>query len=426
MAFLSTLFYKKKVSYISKRNLLLVLKETIREIAGIQQREVKSLDSGERRDILDSVDMDSPLAVIISGARRCGKSTLLRQIMQKTDGSCYFNFEDERAINFEVSDFDKLDTVSEELSPGASRYFFDEIQNVPGWERFVRRRLDQGKKFFITGSNSALLSKELGTKLTGRHLTYELFPFSYSETLRLKGQAPSLATFSEYMETGGFPGHLKYDNDMMLQHIFDDIVIKDIVVRYGLKDPILVKNLAIYLMTNAGNEFSYNGLRKAFNIGTATTVSNIVSYFEDSYLIATIPKFSYSFKKQVMNPKKAYAIDHGMARANSVSFSADKGRILENVVFLHLRRRYPSIYYFRERSECDFIVKDRKGSLSALQVCYRLDEDNLSRETRGLREAMEALNLKRGKIVTLDQTDTLDDMEIVPAWKFCLEAQTPA
>ena len=187
-----------------------MLKEAIREVAEIQHKEITTIDPGVTRDTLDSVDLDSPLAVIISGVRRCGKSTLLKQIMKKTDGFCYFNFEDERAINFEVSDFDRLDKVFQEMSPGSCGYFFDEIQNVPGWERFVRRKLDQGSKYFITGSNSALLSKELGTKLTGRHLTYELFPFSYVETLRLKKQTPSLATFEEYLTTGGFPGYLKW------------------------------------------------------------------------------------------------------------------------------------------------------------------------------------------------------------------------
>jgi predicted AAA+ superfamily ATPase len=399
-----------------------LLKDTIKEIAEIQHREVVELDPGTRRDLLDSIDVDSPLAVIISGVRRCGKSTLLRQIMSKSGSFNYFNFEDERAINFDVSDFEKLDKVFAEMNPGADRYFFDEIQNVPGWERFVRRKQDQGKKFFITGSNSSLLSKELGTKLTGRHLTYELFPFSYAETLRLNGQSPSLATFEKYEISGGFPGYLKYDNDMMLQHIYSDIVVKDIVVRYGLKEPALVKKLAIYFMTNAGKEFSYNGLRKAFDVGTATTISNFVSYFEDSYLLFTIPKFAYSYKSQIRNPKKAYAIDQGLARANSVSFSADKGRILENIVFLHLRKHYPSIYYFRDGHECDFIVKDGAGTLGAMQVCYRLDETNISRETRGLKEAMDSLKIKKGTIVTLDQEDSLGDIDLIPAWKFMTDA----
>lgn len=395
----------------------MLLKDTIEEIARIQYREVADLDPGTRRDLLDSIDIDSPQAVIISGVRRCGKSTLLRQIMKKSDSFNYFNFEDERAINFEVPDFEKLDQVFKKLNPAADGYFFDEIQNVPGWERFVRRKQDQGKKFFITGSNSSLLSKELGTKLTGRHLTYELFPFSYGETLRLKGQSPSPASFEEYGTSGGFPGYLKYDNDMMLQHIYGDIIVKDIVVRYGLREPALVKKLAIYLMTNAGKEFSYNSLRKTFDVGTATTISNFISYFEDSYLLFTVPKFAYSYKSQIRSPKKAYAVDQGLARANSVSFSADKGRILENMVFLHLRRHYPSIYYFRERHECDFIVKDRAGNALALQVCYRLDEDNITRETRGLKEAMGALKINKGMIVTLDQEDTLGDIEVFPAWK---------
>jgi predicted AAA+ superfamily ATPase len=400
----------------------MLLKETIRKVAEIQLDEVKILDQGAKRDILDSIDVASPMAIIISGVRRCGKSTLLKQIMKKSKSFNYFNFEDERVLGFDVPDFEKLDEVFSELSPGVSCYFFDEIQNVPGWERFVRRKLDEGKKFFITGSNSSLLSKELGTKLTGRHLTYELFPMSYRETLRLTGEQASLSSFSKYFYKGGFPGYIKYDNDMMLQQIFNDIVIKDVVVRYSLKDPVLVKNLAKYLLTNAGNEFSYNGLKKAFDVGTASTISNFISYFEDSYLLFTIPKFSYSYKKQLMNPKKAYAIDHGLARANSVSFSEDNGRILENIVFLQLRRLYPSIFYFREKNECDFIVQDRAGKMQAIQVCYKLDEDSLRREMKGLKEAMEATGLKKGTIVTFDQEDKFGDIEVMPAWKWLLKA----
>lgn len=396
----------------------MLLKETIRKVAELQLQEVSVLDQGIKRDILDSIDISSPMAVIISGVRRCGKSTLLKQIMKKNKSFNYFNFEDERALNFDISDFERLDEVFSELNPDAAYYFFDEIQNVAEWERFVRRKHDEGKKFLITGSNSLLLSKELGTKLTGRHLTYELFPMSYGETLRLTGEQASLSSFNKYFSKGGFPGYIKYDNDMMLQQIFNDIVIKDVVVRYGLKDPLLVKNLAIYLMTNAGKEFSYNGLKKSFDVGTASTISNFVSYFEDSYLLFTIPKFSYSYKKQVMNPKKAYAIDHGLARANSVSFSADKGRILENIVFLQLRRLFPSIYYFREKNECDFIVQDKSGRVQAMQVCYKLDEDNLRREMKGLREAIEVTGLKKGTIITLDQEDKFDDIEVIPAWKW--------
>jgi predicted AAA+ superfamily ATPase len=396
----------------------MLLKETIRKVVELQSLEVGALDRGTKRDILDSIDMSSPMAIIVSGVRRCGKSTLLRQIMKNNDGYNYFNFEDERALNFDVSDFERLDDVFKEINPGAKYYCFDEIQNVEGWERFVRRKIDEGKKFFITGSNSTLLGSELSTKLTGRHLTYNLFPMSYTEALRLIGEQASLESFNKYFHQGGFPGYIKYDNDMMLQQVFDDIVVKDIVVRRGLKDPILVKNLAIYLMTNAGKEFSYNGLKKYFDLGAASTVSNFVSYFEDSYLLFTVPKFSYSYKKQLMNPKKAYAVDHGLARVNSVSFSEDKGRILENIVFLQLRRLYPSIYYFRENSECDFIVKDRAGGMQAIQVCYRLEEDTLRREMKGLIEAMEMTGIRKGMIITLDQEDKFDDVDIIPAWKW--------
>jgi len=400
----------------------MILKDKLREIVKLQRTELEKQDVGVQRRLIKFLDMKSPHALTISGIRRCGKSTMLKQITRRLNSFYYFNFEDQRALDFEVSDFEKLDEIFHELYGNSNYYLFDEVQNVPGWERFVRTMQDSGKKFVITGSNASLLSRELGTKLTGRHLMNELFPFSYSEMLKLTNKKQSLSSFEDYFYRGGFPEYLKYGNGAILQQVFNDIIVRDIVARYGLKNVKIVKELAIYLLTNIGKEFSYNKLKKLFNFGSANTVISYVSYYEDSYLLFTVPKFDYSYKKQLVNPKKIYVIDAGLARANSISFSEDKGRILENLVFLHLRREYKNIYYFKGNNECDFLVKEKGKITQAIQVCYKLDEENKDREINGLKEAMDKFNLKRGLIITFNQEDRFKGIEVVPAWKWLIRS----
>jgi hypothetical protein len=400
----------------------MLLEETIKEIAQIQERDFLSQGTGVKRNLLDRIDVNVPHAIIISGIRRCGKSTLLKQLMQKTGECNFFNFEDSRAGGFDLNDFDKLDHVFEEAHQGMDCYYFDEIQIVHGWERFVRGKLDLGKKFVITGSNASLLSRELGTKLTGRHLTYELFPFSYSEALRMTGQSPSLSTFNEYVERGGFPEHIISGAQDILQQLFRDIITRDVVVRYGLRNVTIVRNLASYLLSNVGSEFSYNKLAKTFGI-TTKSITEYVSYYEDSYMLSTVPMFSYSYKKTLVNPKKIYAIDTGFVKANTVSFTDNNGSLLENIVFLQLRRAHKpdSIFYYKGKRECDFIVVDKNRPVQAIQVCYKLTNDNLKREIDGVSEAMDEFKLKKGSIITLDQTDNFGNVEVMPAWKWLVE-----
>ncbi len=399
----------------------MVLKETLKSVVRLQRDELQSIDLGIPRDILKSVDLHIPHAVVLSGVRRCGKSTLLKQIISKTNKFFYFNFEDQRVLNFDVSDFEKLDDVLSEEFGNSKIYFFDEIQNVGEWERFVRSRQDLGKKFVITGSNASLLSRELGTKLTGRHINYELFPFSYAEMLQLKSVEPSLDSFKSYMKNGGFPEFLKYEKTEMLQELLNDIVVRDIIARHGLRETKTIKEMAIYLLTNVGKEFSYTNLAKHFNLGSTNTAIAYASYFEDSYLIFTIPMFDYSFRRQRVNPKKSYSIDVGLSRANSASFSEDNGRILENIVFLELRRRYKDIFYFKGKKECDFLVKENGELKEAIQVCYDLTEENKERELSGILEAMEELKIKKGTIITLNQDDMLKKIPVKPAWKWLAE-----
>jgi len=322
----------------------MMLKKTIQHIIEAQQKNLKHPKQNTTRTLTKNIDLTLPFAIIISGIRRCGKSTLLQQIMSTTNSKYYFNFEDTRATNFELNDFQKLDEALYEKFGDENCYFFDEIQNVEKWELYIRTTLDKGKHCLITGSNASLLSKELGTKLTGRHLQHELFPFSYKEFLAFTSTPASPETFEKYLKKGGFPEYLQHDRDEILQELLNDIIMRDIVIRHKLRSPKIIKEITLYLISNTGTEFSYNQLAKTFNLGSTNSVISFISHLEDSYLLFTIPKFSYSLKKQAINPKKIYTIDNGLASTNTISFSTNKGKMLENTVFLALRRYEKNIY----------------------------------------------------------------------------------
>ena len=400
----------------------MILKETLREIIKSQRKDMEEIETGVIREKLDDIDINLPFALVISGVRRCGKSTLLLQLIRKRRNFYYFNFEDPRTASFEVGDFQKLNDVFVEEYGKVDCYFFDEIQNVQKWELFVRQMLDKKMHFVLTGSNASLLSKELGTRLTGRHIRFELFPFSFGEFLKITKLKHSINSFESYMKRGGFPQYLKDNRKEILYELLNDIITRDIVVRYNLRNPKLAKEVAIYLLTNIGKEFSYRSLNETFGLGSVNTIISLISYFEDSYLLFTIPRFSHSLKKQIKNPKKVYAIDNGLSAANSASFSEDKGRMLENTVFLHLRRKYKNVFYFREKYECDFLAGEKNNITAAIQVCFELNDDNKEREIKGLQEALENLNLKEGLILTFNQEDELlvanKKIIVMPAWKW--------
>ena len=402
----------------------MILKDTLRGIVKSQREELLSFDYGTERENVNQIKPNVSFASIISGVRRCGKSTLLRQLIKKLNGFYYFNFEDPKAINFEVGDFQKLNEVFREEYGSYENYFFDEIQNVHKWELFVRAMLDKNKRIVITGSNASLLSKELGTRLTGRHLRYELFPFSYLEFLKLANKKPNINSFQHYFIKGGFPEYLKFDNAQILQELLNDILIRDIAVRYNIRSIKTLKEMALYLITNVGKEFSFNFLKKTFDLGSTNTVIDFVSYFEDSYLLFTIQKFDYSLKKQLVNPKKVYSIDNGLSNVNSTSFSEDKGKMLENLVFINLRKKYKEIFYFQEKNECDFVVKQGISIRNTIQVCYDLNEDNKKMEMNGLLEAMKKFKLKEGLILTYEQEDKIkignSKIIIKPVWKWLM------
>jgi uncharacterized protein len=376
----------------------------IEQVVASQWERLQKLDSGLLRQWPQAVFLDSH-ALIITGIRRCGKSTLMQQIMKAGNKQAlYLNFEDPRLSGFDASDFNRLHEMAVERK--VDTFYFDEIQNTSGWEGFVRFRLDEGFRIIITGSNASMLSRELGTRLTGRHISSELFPFSYKEFLAFTGMQPGAESVSSYLKQGGFPEMLKSGLPDVLMHLFNDILMRDIAVRHNIKNTLTLQQLAVWMVSNTGKPVSGNSLRKMFSIGSSASIMDYLSFFSDAYLFFYVPKFSFSQKVSMVNPKKVYAIDTGLANVNSLSFSDDLGRNLENMVFLELRRKSHEIFYFSEERECDFVVASKGKPIALFQVCLQLDQNNLNPELNGLQNAMDSLHIPQGTIITLDQSDT--------------------
>lgn len=277
--------------------------DTLKEVILSQKESMKNLNQGIERE--KEIAITNSFASIITGVRRCGKSTFLNQLLKKEPNFYYLNLEDPRLDGFELSDFNKIENIMKELFGEGGIYFLDEIQNIEKWEKFVRYLIDKKEKVVLTGSNASLLSMELGTKLTGRNIQTEMFPFSFREFLVLKKEEPSEETFLEYMQKGGFPEYLLKENPQILNSLLSDIVMKDIALRFGIKNTTVLNKIALYLISNVGKEFSYNSIKKMFEIKSVQSVIDYISYFENAYLIFTVPMFSYSYKKQQVNPKKS-------------------------------------------------------------------------------------------------------------------------
>lgn len=398
----------------------MVLKSDVEIAFKQQQLLLEGKPTGAWREKLALVTLSKEFVLIITGIRRCGKSTLMQQLISQLNRSVvFFNFEDPRIFGFETTDFVKLDEV---IGDNSLYYFFDEIQNVDNWEIYIRNLHDKQKVICVTGSNASLLSRELGTKLTGRNIQIELLPFSFKEYLSFKKIKAEAATFEQYLFEGGFPDYLKTANKEVLQQLFKDIVYRDIIVRHSVRNDKVLMSIALYLISNVGKEFSFTNIKNTFGVGSVNTVIDYISWFEDSYLLFTVPKFSWSLKSVAINPKKVYVIDTGFGDANSLSFSNDTGRLFENAVYLQLRRTYKELYYFREKGECDFVVKEKNKVTNAIQVCTEVSQENLPRELKGLIEALTFFDLEEGIIITMNQEDEIVQDEkkihVIPAWKW--------
>ena len=400
----------------------MILESTIEYMIAKQKLRLTLKDLGLERELVPATKSLSSHALVISGVRRCGKSTVLLQMLKRMDNEVvlFLNFDTPQLYGFSLLDFSRLDNIIDNQGP--TILFFDELQLVEGWEMYVRQKLDEGFKVVITGSNASMLSKELGTRLTGRHISQELFPFSYREFLNFRGLGAAKESLKTYLQTGGFPEFLENEDEEQLATLFEDVLNRDIVARYGIKDVKSLHRLALYLFSNIGNRITATKLKQPLSIKATTTVLSWFSHLELSYLISFLPMFSYSSKAQLINPRKIYAIDLGMVNVISNSITEDLGRKLENLIFLHLRRKYTELFYFDDKGECDFVAMQNSQVVELVQVCYELTPDNLKKEKNGLLQAMRFFNLFKATIVTFSNSDSIkeDQYEImvVPAYQY--------
>jgi hypothetical protein len=279
----------------------------------------------------------------------------------------------------------------------------------------------------------------LGTHLTGRYQQIELYPFSFLEYLKLKGtELHSLdyfktddkvvlkAAFNEYFKLGGFPAFLKSKNTEYLKSLYESVLYRDVMVRNGITNEQEILELMFFVTSNTSKLISYNSLAKVIGVKNATTVKQYLGFLQDAYMLSVVPKYDVSVKKQLLNAKKVYGIDLGLMRQISFQHSENQGRLLENLVFLELKRQAKTIYYHRNKLECDFVIKEKNSITQAIQVCWSMHDDKTKqREINGLLDAMTAYHLKEGLILTEDESDSIliEDKKInmMPVWLWLLK-----
>jgi len=388
--------------------------------------------------------------ITLVGVRRCGKTSILYDMINQLSSTIdktnivFLNFEDER-LELDISELDLILQSFSELYPEKDLkkcyFFFDEIQNINGWEKYIRRVYDTiSKNIFITGSNSKLLSSEIATSLRGRTLSYEVYPLSFKEYLSFLDievdlhSSKSLAYIKNaqknFLTDGSFPETLfleeKYRNQT-LQEYFNVLLYKDLAERYSISNTVALKFFLKRIIASSTKQISinkiYNELKSSgIKIGK-NTLYDFLDYVQNIYLALILHRYDKSLVNKELGEKKIYSIDIGLNNATEFKFSDDIGKSLENAVFLELKRRYNEIFYYRDSSsECDFIINEKNTITNAIQVTYDMtDIDTRTREINGLVNACTKFNLTKGIIITYDYEDEITKnkiaISIVPFYK---------
>jgi predicted AAA+ superfamily ATPase len=389
--------------------------------------------------------------VSLIGMRRSGKTYILFSLIEKLRQTIdpkniiYINFEDDRLFPLTLAKLDDLMEGYYELYPEKREervyLFLDEVQNVEGWEKYIRRIDDTlNLQLYITGSSSKLLSSEIATSLRGRTITYEIFPFSFREYLRYREIEVNLYSsksvsfiknaFNSYLIDGGFAETFDETPDVqkrILKDYLDLIIYKDVVERYSIKNQSLLKHLIKYMFVNMGTLISVNKLyndykSQGYKVGK-DTLQDYLSYLQEAYTLFTTPIYRNSVREEQRNPKKLYAIDNGFKKLFSISLSDDYSKLYENLAFLHLRRKSSEVYYFKDKQEVDLYARTDKEEL--VNVSYLIeDEKTLTRELNALKEGMRYFKLKKAYLVTANRDEIVEVdegvIEIVPMWKWLL------
>ncbi|WP_164997823.1 ATP-binding protein [Methanolobus psychrotolerans] len=407
-------------------------------------------------------NIDAPHVNDIVGVRRCGKTyymyQLILELLEKgvpKSNILYLNLDDDRLqplngdeLQLLIGTFREMQEISEE---DHLYLFLDEVQTFPSWERWVKGIYDrkQNVKIVISGSNASLLSQDISTLLTGRHLSTKMFPFSFTEFLDYHSVDFDIKTlpysedktvikrkFNEYLEKGGFPEIIVYPSVRhreTLQSYFDDIIHRDIISRYGIRNPLIFKDLALFCISNIAKPHTYNSLKRLFaNYSSLSTdaIINYIAYLEDAFLLFSVSHYDESLKQQINKPRKLYCIDTGMINAVSFKLSSDTGRLYENIVFIQLLRSGQEIYYWQDPKglEVDFVTKQGLDPTQLIQVCSDLsDPETKEREVNGLLAGMKNFRMQEGTIITSDDfgEETVEGKKVkyVPLWWWLLERE---
>ncbi|MBI5245453.1 MAG: ATP-binding protein [Elusimicrobia bacterium] len=399
-------------------------------------------------------------ALAVIGIRRSGKTTFLRQIWDdmlrskpaRQERLVYVNFFDERLFNLQAGRLGELLEAYYELHPHVDSretlyFFLDEPQIVKGWEYFVDRLLRAHHRVFISGSSATLLSKEIASAMRGRSLSVEIFPFSFREILLAekketsslgpRERATTLGRFKKYLLQGGFPETLAVEPSLrrrLLQDYLDAVLLRDIIERHNPSDPSAISHLLHLLMNQVGSAFTINKTCERLKAQglkvNKPEISQALDWFYDSYLFFSVPILTESAHKRIVNPKKLYCIDTGMAHHQALSVSNDWGHLLENAIFLHLRRQTEAICYFKDarQREVDFVIRKTGKKYSLIQAAWSLqDSKTRQREIDALYSAMSELSIKDATLVTLDEQEEIRSsgktIHVRPAWSFLLGFQ---
>jgi len=424
-------------------------KKDLKQVIIDQKDELKDLIKIERiidREFLSKYKkhINSNIIKVITGIRRCGKSIFSYQLLKEKDFA-YINLDDERLITLETKDLNNILEIFYEIHGNFKFILLDEVQNIYGWELFVNRLKRQGFNLIVTGSNAKLLSKELATHLTGRHIPLELFPFSFREFLNYHNISTKtlLSTketglikrkLNEYIKTGGLPETLKKNiiPGTYLQALYSTIINKDVILRYRIRFIKTLKDIASYLITNHSSLMSFNKIKNIFNLKSTHTALNYVSFLEESYLFFFLKRLSFKKKESLIANRKVYCIDTGLINTLSFKSSKDTGKLYENLVAIELLRKKAledkNIYYWQDiyKNEVDFVIKQGLKVKQLIQVCYNIEDyDTKKREIKALLKASKELKCKNLLIITEDKEgeETFKNKKItyIPLWKWLLE-----
>ena len=366
--------------------------------------------------------------VVVTGARRSGKSYILRQMVKKMvdsivrkEDTVYLNFEDVRLGVNNVNDLDEVyQMVIKHLGFGGQKIvFLDEVQLVEGWERWVRTMHDLRKaRVVISGSNSRILTSDLGTKLTGRHIDMRVFPLSLMEFVSFHNGEDAQQYLRNYLVKGGFPLPVlepKSAKQLLLDY-FTDIVARDVAGRYNVRKLDRLMETAKYAVSNYSCSITFNSIARYLEL-KEDTVRNYLEYLEEAFLVFQLHRFSYKPKEVEKSPRKIYCIDTGLAGVVGLQAGQNIGRLAENAVFLHLLRKEKEFYYWKDtqQHEVDFVVVEGNKPISAIGVCWDMSNPKTkSREVKSMVYGLKDLGLNEGLfLVENSQKDEVVDGKVI-------------